>query len=334
MRSYTLEDFRSSAADDYAALQRAIDAAVKTGGEVVLSRSCRTSRPLVNGVGGELPPCTIRGVGFPTIEYTGPETDDYVVRIGGRGGCGAPLKDVSIACQHRARGVLAYLMAYRPVIENVEVFRARQLACDLIDCWDCTVTQLRCRSTRGMALRAWRANNGTFTNVYAGGEGSDEAWWPRDTSQDTSGKPVKTARAVMAFTGNLVDARSLLIESYDAGGACDTGIVWDVDVGVCQSVRFENNRGFTRAKIRLPGENSGGITQCNCVDGVLAVDDDEAEAVVEFNGNAAGNEVRRVVGVHCQAVARFPSQKVAAQNLVSQTSMESPQSVLKALSRG
>ncbi|HUT88687.1 MAG TPA: hypothetical protein VMY37_04275 [Thermoguttaceae bacterium] len=179
----------AQAAED---IQAALDQAWKDRGEVVLQPGTYLVKNSL------LAHCTIRAVGSARLQWSGPETDDYILRlIGVDGEIHSPhLSGLNFDGAKKARGLYVDNV-HRGVLENLTFYR-----------------------TRGMGLkidRGWVLHARNLGVMYCEGPALDASGLSAGSIYGLSIHDVTSADAPIVTITGAADVRQLGIEDCDSG---------------------------------------------------------------------------------------------------------------------
>ena len=155
-----------SGGDDAPSIQQALDAMLfdyktdKQTGTVYLAGRYEIGAPLVSGDpdDGYKQAVAIRGLGHATLVYTGPRTDDYLLRMHGAakrnwGHARTILDNIKLDCNWNCRGLLLQRQYHFQHVSNLYIRGARQSALDRTTCWMSPMTNIHIENGIGFAMR-------------------------------------------------------------------------------------------------------------------------------------------------------------------------------------
>lgn len=157
----------TTGATDTAAIQAAINGLARAGttfteGAVLLSGHYYVNAPLVVGGGAAtttVASVSLLGWGHALIEYKGDTTSDYVLRYFGESQiCSDAIRNITIDCNMKARGLLFCGRNYIPSVSNLYVQDSREVGIDAIDCWAMSFNNIHVHTSRGFCMRLYQAN--------------------------------------------------------------------------------------------------------------------------------------------------------------------------------
>lgn len=183
---------------------QALQDALAAGACVRLNGDYYTAEPLVCQT-----PAKIEGDPIGRIFYKGPQTDDYVLTVKGQG---AWLRGVTVWCEYRSRGIKFESDWYTDIGQSVRVYRARQLALDLVDCWAGNMRDFQAVQCRGVGMRTYRCNSTSYDRFRFCLQDLTGDDWPAEIPAD------ERAVIVLQPPQDLTRFTNLLLEP------CDTGV--------------------------------------------------------------------------------------------------------------
>jgi hypothetical protein len=201
-------------AADYVAISGAIATAKATGkvGTVSLDGEYFINKGLVCGdpLDVKVVSCNLHGSPFALINYVGPRTSEYVLRVHGGSSqeCVTRLQNIRFNCGGN-RGVLYHSQYYNKRMQNVYVYNTREIGLDLVDCWGGTVCGVQTQYCYGLSMRVRNCYQMAFDNVRIancynfwndGTEADRVAMWDYELANGTVKTREKYATGQLKYT--------------------------------------------------------------------------------------------------------------------------------------
>ena len=103
--------------------------------------------------------CSLIGATRSVIQYVGSSTSDYAIKVTGGSDDTGFMQNIAVTCGNLCRGILFHTIENRTIADNVRVEAAKEVGCDIVDCWGSNYNTLRVGNTRGISLRMHRCNS-------------------------------------------------------------------------------------------------------------------------------------------------------------------------------
>lgn len=267
------------------------EGAVLASGEYFLDAPLRIGGTLTSD---DVSPVSLIGVGHARINYVGLPMSDYAVRyLGGDSEVTSEgLRNLTVSCHGRCRGVLVSTATYVGNVHNLHVRDSIGVGVDLIDCWAASISNVHVQNARGYAVRAYRCNASYVHFLRINGQPGD---WPASDDEaavNCKGQPYRTTDRCGL---HINECEGLEIHNLTCEGAHygDDPVVW-LRGKSCLLERpyFENNR-VAHELIRVRGSQGWG--RRNAIRGA-SLSGSRCEAFVRYVGTTADNIVDQSSG--------------------------------------